>query len=77
MAQCTLFDIARSILLESNLPKFLWAYAVMSATCVRNRCYCQRIDSTPYGLITKLKLNFAKLHIFGSVCYFYIQSSKK
>ena len=29
---CTLFDMARSMLLEANLPKYLWTYAVMNAT---------------------------------------------
>ena len=74
---CTLFDMARSIILESNLPKYLCKYAVMSATFVRNCCYRQRIDNTPYGLITRLKPNIAKLHVFRSVCYSYIQDSKK
>lgn len=73
----TLFDPSRSMLLESNLPKYLWAYAVMSTTSVRNCCYCQRIDNALNGLIPKMKPNIAKLHVFGSVCYSYVQNSKK
>ena len=73
----TLFDPSRSMLLESNLPKYLWAYAVMSTTCVRNCCYCQHIDNALNGLIPKMKLIIAKLHVFGSVCYSYVQNSKK
>ena len=35
------------------------------------------INNTPYRLITKWTPNIAKLHVFGSVCYSYIQDSKK
>ena len=34
----TLFEMARCMLLESNLPKKLWTYAVMTAAVIRNRC---------------------------------------
>ena len=68
--------MARSMLLDLTLPKYLWTYAVMSATYVRN-CYCQDIDNTRYGLITKSKPNITKFYSFRSVCYSYIQSSKK
>ena len=63
--------MARSLIIESKLPKNLWAYAVMTATFIRNRCYGQRIHNTPYGLITGLKPDVAKLHVFGTVCYAY------
>ena len=73
----TLFEMARSLLLESGLPKFLWTYAVMAATHIRNRCYSQRIQSTPYGLITGIKPNIARMHIFGTLCYPFVQNAKK
>ena len=69
--------MARSLIIESKLPKNLWAYAVMTATHIRNRCYSQRIHNTPYGLITGLKPNVAKLHVFGTVCYSYTYNAKK
>lgn len=34
----TLFDIARCMIIESNLPKELWTYAVMTAAVICNRC---------------------------------------
>ena len=40
---CTLSEMARSLIIESKLPKNLWAYAVMTATHIRNQCYSQRI----------------------------------
>ena len=65
----TLFEMTRSLLLEAGLPKNLWTYAVMTATHIRNRCYSQRIKNTPYGLITGIKPDVARLQVFGSVCY--------
>ena len=47
----TLFDMARALLIESGLPKYLWTYALMTATHIRNRCYVQRIKTTPYEMI--------------------------
>ena len=36
----TLFEMAKCILNENNLPKFLWTYALRFATYVRNRYIC-------------------------------------
>ena len=49
----------------------------MAATYIRNRCYNPQIKQTPYGLITSLKPDVGKLHLFGSLCYAYIQRHKK
>ena len=73
----TLFEMGRSLILESGLPKNLWTYAVMTATHIRNRCYSQRIKNTPYGLITGTKPDVAKMQIFGSVCYPVVHKPKK
>ena len=34
----TLFDMARALLIDSGLLKYLWMYALMTATYIRNRC---------------------------------------
>lgn len=73
----TLFEMARSLLLEEGLPKNLWTYAVMTATHVRNRCYSQRLKNTPYGAITGMKPDVTKMQIFGSTCYPTVQNPKK
>ena len=49
----------------------------MTATYIRNRSYSQRTDNTTYGLITGLKPNVAKLHVFGMVCYSLVIMQKK
>ena len=48
----SLFDMARCLLLESALPKDMWAYAVMSAVYIRNRCYNPRTGKTPFEAFT-------------------------
>ena len=73
----TLFEMGRALLLEAGLPKNLWTYAVMTATHIRNRCYSQRIQNTPYGLITGTKPDVAKMQVFGSICYPVVHKPKK
>ena len=73
----TIFEMGRSLLIESNLPKTLWTYAVMAAVFIRNRCYIQRTNETPYYLLTGYRPNISKMHVFGSICYSYVQNKKK
>ena len=61
----TLFDMAHALLVEAKLTKYLWTYALLTATHIRNRCYVQQIKNTLYSLITGLKPNLTNLHIFG------------
>ena len=39
---------ARCLLIESKLPKRLWAYAVRTTAHIRNRCFTRRLGRTPY-----------------------------
>lgn len=48
----TLFDMARRMLIESNLPKQLWTYAVKTAAVVRNRCFNKRTKQTAVQTLT-------------------------
>ena len=67
----TLFEMARCMVIENNLPKSLWTYAVMTAAVIRNRCFNNRLKQTPYYMITGRKLDLSKMNIFGSTCYAY------
>lgn len=73
----TLFEMARCMLIESNLPKRLWTYAVMTAAVIRNRCYNRRTKQTPYYMLTGKKPDMSRMGIFGSVCYGYGHNKKK
>jgi hypothetical protein len=73
----SLFEMARCLLLESKLPKLLWSYAVMAAVYTRNRCYNSRLGKTPFEIFTGQKPNISNMHVFGCVCYAYVQNKKK
>ncbi|KAL6490090.1 hypothetical protein MHYP_G00004350 [Metynnis hypsauchen] len=65
------------MLLESNLPKQLWTYAVQTAAQIRNRCYSKRLEQTPYCVFTGKTPNLSNMKVFGSECYAYKQDKKK
>ena len=73
----TLFDMTRCLLLESRLPKFLWTYALRTATYIRNRCFNNRLGMTPFEALTGIKPNLSNMHIFGCECYAYVQIKSK
>lgn len=73
----TLFEMGRCMLVESELPKYLWQYAVQTAAIVRNRCFSRRTGQTPYEMLTGKKPNVSRMHKFGSVCYTYKQEKGK
>ena len=64
------------MVIENNLPKSLWTYAVMTAAVIRNRCFNNRLKQTPY-YITGRESDLSKMNIFGSTCYAYKNSKKK
>ena len=72
----SLFEMARCMLLESDLPKNLWTYAVMASVYIRNRCYNPRLDKTPFEAFTGIKPNLSNMHPFGTSCYAYIEEHK-
>ena len=73
----SLFDMARCLLLEANLPKTLWTYAVMASAYIRNRCFNSRLGMTPFEALTGKRPNLGNMHVFGSTCYAYVQNAKK
>ena len=73
----TLFNTARCMLIESGVEKSLWHYAVLSANYVRNRCYVRRLEKTPIEAFTGRKPDVSRLHVFGSICYGYVEEKKK
>ena len=46
----TLLDKARPMLADANLPKFLWAEAIVTANYLRNRSPISSQDTTSYEL---------------------------
>ena len=62
----TVFDMARCMLIEANLPKFLWTYAVYTTVYIRNHCLNRRLGITPFEAVTGKKPNLSKMQIFGT-----------
>ncbi|GJX37944.1 retrovirus-related pol polyprotein from transposon TNT 1-94 [Tanacetum coccineum] len=66
----TLVEAARTMLIFSRLPEFLWAEAVATACFTQNRSIINtRHNKTPYELLRGRKPNVEYFHVFGSLCY--------
>ena len=46
----SVFDMARCLLIDAELPKQLWTYAVMTSAYIRNRCYNPRTGKSPMSI---------------------------
>nr|GEU95191.1 retrovirus-related Pol polyprotein from transposon TNT 1-94 [Tanacetum cinerariifolium] len=66
----TLVEAARTMLIFSRAPLFLWAEAIATACFTQNRSiiHC-RFNKTPYELINGRKPDISFLHVFGALCY--------
>ncbi|CAL4064652.1 unnamed protein product [Meganyctiphanes norvegica] len=73
----TIFDMARCLLLQSGVSKYLWPYAVKTAVYTRNRCLNRRLNMTAYEAATGVRPNISNLQVFGTVCYAYVHVKQK
>nr|GFC32119.1 integrase, catalytic region, zinc finger, CCHC-type, peptidase aspartic, catalytic [Tanacetum cinerariifolium] len=75
-----LVEAARTMLIFSHAPLFLWAEAIATACYTQNpiatACYTQncsiihrRFNKTPYELIQGRKPDIFYLYVFGALCY--------
>ncbi|GJT71170.1 retrovirus-related pol polyprotein from transposon TNT 1-94 [Tanacetum coccineum] len=66
----TLVEVARTMLIFSKAPLFLWAEAI-NTTCYTQNCSLIRLryNKTPYELMQDKKLDLSFFHIFGALCY--------
>nr|GEX71523.1 retrovirus-related Pol polyprotein from transposon TNT 1-94 [Tanacetum cinerariifolium] len=66
----TLVEAARTMLIFSRAPLFLWAKAIANACFTQNRSIIHRhFNKTPYELINGKKPDISFLHVFGALCY--------
>nr|GEZ23212.1 integrase, catalytic region, zinc finger, CCHC-type, peptidase aspartic, catalytic [Tanacetum cinerariifolium] len=66
----TLVEAARTMLIFSRAPLFLWAEAIATACFTQNRSIIhRRFNKTPYELINGRKPDILFLHVFGALCY--------
>ncbi|GJY92016.1 putative ribonuclease H-like domain-containing protein [Tanacetum coccineum] len=67
---CTLVEAARTMLIFSKAPLFLWAKAVATACYTQNRSLIHTLhDKTPYKLVHEKKSDLSFLCIFRALCY--------
>ncbi|GJU54633.1 ribonuclease H-like domain-containing protein [Tanacetum coccineum] len=67
---CTLVEGARTMLIFSKVPMFLWAEAIATACYTQNRFLIHtRHNKTPYELVHDKKPDLTFLCIFGALCY--------
>ena len=53
-----LVEKSRAMLIESNLPKSLWGYAILHANYIKNCTHTHSLpDKTPYEMVHGKKLN--------------------
>nr|GEZ03935.1 hypothetical protein [Tanacetum cinerariifolium] len=66
----TLVEAARTMLIFSRAPLFLWAEAIATA-CFTQNCSIihRRFNKTPYELINGKKPDISFLHVFGALYY--------
>ncbi|GJT20435.1 retrovirus-related pol polyprotein from transposon TNT 1-94 [Tanacetum coccineum] len=66
----TLVEAARTMLIFSSAPLFLWAEAIATACYTQNRSIIhRRFNKTPYELINGRKPDISFLHVFRALCY--------
>ena len=62
----TIMEKVRAMLLDSGMPKFLWAEAVTHAVYLKNRTWTRTIgNTTPYEILYGHKPNLSNLHTWG------------
>nr|GEU73790.1 retrovirus-related Pol polyprotein from transposon TNT 1-94 [Tanacetum cinerariifolium] len=66
----TLVEAARTMLIFSRAPLFLWAEAIATECFTQNHSIIhRRFNKTPYELINGKKPDISFLHVFGALCY--------
>nr|GEV67432.1 retrovirus-related Pol polyprotein from transposon TNT 1-94 [Tanacetum cinerariifolium] len=66
----TLVEAARTMLIFSHAPLFLWAEAIANTCYTQNRSIIhRRFNKTPYDIIQGRNPDIFYLHVFGALCY--------
>nr|GEU45550.1 hypothetical protein [Tanacetum cinerariifolium] len=66
----TLVEAARTMLIYSKPPLFLWAEAINTACYTKNRSLIRlRYNKTSYELMQDKKPDLSFFHVFGALCY--------
>lgn len=65
-----ILGIARALLMQSLIPKFLWSYVVLHVVFLINRMPSTVLDDcSPFQILHGTLPNIDELRIFGCLCY--------
>lgn len=74
----TIMGKARTMLVESDLPKNMWSEAVMAATYLINRSPTTVLkNKTPFEMWSGMKPDISRLRVFGSRVFAHIPKEKR
>src|ERR1700722_4968143 len=68
----TLAQLARGMILDAQLPTWMWAYAVEAACYIRNRTPIGPKGMTPEEAYSGRKPDIGHLRVFGCLAYTHI-----
>ena len=72
----TIFNMGRSILIDSKVPREYWTYTVSYACYLINRSFSESLQMTPVEALTKRKPDANDIKLFGALCYGYNHHQK-
>jgi len=73
----TIMDMTRTMLVDSNLPKILWAEAANTSIYLLNRTYNQKIKESPYKFVHRRNSDIMNFKIFGCKVIIQIPTEKR
>ena len=75
----TILEMMRTMLFESELPKFFWTFAVSYTQEILNRLPTQALNSntTPYEAYHRKKPFVSHLQVFGCNAYMHVPDNKR
>ena len=74
----TLVERSRAMLLESNLPKSLWGYAILHVNCLKNQMHTHSLpDKMPYEMVHSKKPDLHDAYEWGKDIYIKIRQGDK
>ena len=63
-------NVARALLINANMPEYLWNAVVQHACYLHNRVYSRAVDATPWYKLTGRIPDIAKVRVFGCLVYY-------
>ena len=73
----TLIEMARTMLIESNLPRKFWAKAMNTSCYIINRAMVRPLNrKTPYELFKGKRPSIAHFKIFDAKCFVHINDKR-